>query len=335
METSGYVSQLKEPIKRALSRWLASALMLKIVTYADLVRFLGVKELVTSISPEVRGMVFCACNGGGIPERASKVDAHSIAITISSMLRDQLVNEELVCQEISIDHMVEVLENSKLYALVFGEGETRPWKNGEDTSKKFVAAVHTALHEEAVLSPDDYVRLLENKLVHEQTPTELLVLGQLEATRLHRAGKTFSGADFIEVYAPDALVGYVALTDLQPAVEEVAKQHGWVADVTPIDKEAAPDAAEAQSESETGADSGIPVEALDSLPPPSNEEPEISISGSNSSPPVEAGDVEDDLDALELEVDGLEDDSRSHSDSNPPPLGNKRRREKKHAAERG
>lgn len=314
-------SSLKEAIQRALSRWLASAFMLEIISHADLVKHFGIKKLITSLSPEVRGRVHCACSGGGDPARIAKVDPDGVAVMISSMLHGGVVDEKLICQEVSTDHMVEVLPNEQLYELAFGRSGEHPWKNGDAASKKFMSACHVALHEEQVLAPDDYVRLLENKIVHEGTPIELLVLGQLEAVRLHREGKTFAGADFIGIYAPDALVGYVELTDLYPAIEAVAKRHGWVAD------------APAEPEGSTG----IPTEALDSVPPPQrnetetgperaeeNGDPEISVTGPASVPPdVEIEDVEtDDLEELEPPAAAV----GSDVSSSPPPIGKRRRR---------
>jgi hypothetical protein len=313
MDTPVFSSSLKEAIQRALSGWLYAALKLEIRSYTDLVKCFGVKELITSLSPEVRGKVFCACNGGGDAARAAKIDAESVALMISSMLKDVIVDEAIICREVSTDHMVEVLPNEQLYALVFGAKDgDRPWDKDREACKKFMAASHAIIHAERVLEPDEYVSILEEKIVHEQTPTELLVLGQLEATRLHRAGKTFSGAHFIEVYAPDALVGYVALTDLHPAVEAVAKQHGWIAD---------------EAKSVTG---GLPPEALDSTPPTApatkgedSDEPELSVSGPISDPPdALLADVEaDDLEELE----SSDEENAAGSPSSPPPLGRKKK----------
>lgn len=287
-----YVSQLKDAALRTLSAWLHYALAHELIRHADLIRHFGVKELITKLSPEIRGQVFCACHGGGDPVRAAKVDAQSIAIMVSAMLKDRLIDESLICQAISTDHLVEVLPAAGIYRLVDGdEREGHPWLTGgtEENRKRFMAAAHAVIHEQAVLSPDDYVRLLESKLVHEQTPTELLVIGQLEATKLHREGKTFSGADFIKVYAPEQITTYVKLEDLFGALWAVATNNHWTATTT---------------EAEPKSESGIPADALDSIPPvatkPVDDEPEISITDPKSGPPTASAD--DDHQLLELDV---------------------------------
>lgn len=338
MDQPVFASNLKEAIQRALSSWLASAFMLEIISYADLVKCFGVKELITSLSPDVRGKVFCACNGGGDAARAAKIDAESVALMVSSMLKDVIVDEALICKEISTDHMVEVLPNDKLYSLIFGgAGKTRPWDGDGPACKRFMAAAHDVIHTECLLddknakgevvvtTPENYIKELGiEKIVHEKTPTELLVLGQLEAVRLHREGKTFAGTDFIGIYAPEQIVGYVALTDLFSAIEAVAKRHGWI---------------KADEGVEANAGTGIPTEALDSIPPEASEanasdedaEPEISVSGSASAP--------SDMEFVEVETDDLEELDSSDEDgasdgasdaSSPPPLG-KRRRDRRHA----
>ncbi|MCR4256605.1 MAG: hypothetical protein NUW08_02765 [Candidatus Uhrbacteria bacterium] len=309
-----FASNLKEAIQRALSSWLASAFMLEIISYADLVKCFGVKELITSLSPDVRGKVFCACNGGGEATRAAKIDGQSVALMISSMLKDVIVDEAVICKEISTDHMVEALPNERLYALVFGDTDgPRPWDGDRPACKKFIAAAHTTLHAERVLEPDEYVALLENKLIGEHTPIDLLVFGQLEATRLHREGKTYSGADFIQVYAPEAVVAYVALADLFPAIEAVARRHGWIKDPN-----------------ET-----LDAVALADLFPAieGGDEPELSVLGPASGPP--------DMDLMDVEADELEElessDETSELDtsSTPPSLGGKRKKDRRDADSRG
>lgn len=339
MDQTVFSSDLKEAIQRALSRWLASAFMLEIITYADLVKHYGIMELITSLSPEVRGKVHCACSGGGDPARIAKVDPESVAVMISSMLKGHVVDEKLICKEITTDHMVEVLANDRLYALVFGrKDEARPWNNSaSDACATFMSRAHQIIHAERVLEPDEYVSILEEQLVHEKTPAGLLVAGQRDAIALHRDGKTFSGERFIEIYTPEAIVQYVELEKLFPAIEAVAKRHGWVKN---DESEKAPENPDASSTENAG--SGLPREALDSIPPAASDtkapdedgEPEISVSGLTSVPPADGADADDDG----IVVDELVDDEldRAYADaggpvgsSSPPPLGKRRRQ--KHA----
>lgn len=318
MDNPVFSSNLQAAIQRVLSGCLHSALTFEIRSYADLVKRFGVKKLITSLSPDVRGKVFCVCNGGGDAARAAKIDAESVALMVSSMLKDMIVDEALICEQISTDHMVEVLPNDKLYALVFGDADgPRPWDGDRPECKRFMAAAHKIIHAECVLEPDEYVSILEEKIVHEKTPAGLLVAGQRDAVALHRDGKTFSGEDFVKIYTPEQIVDYVALTELFPAIEAVARRHGWVKD--PV-----------ETVSDVG---GLPREVLDSDPPGAFEaksedgdEPEISVSGPASvSPDAEIEDVEaDDLE----ELDSSDEDGAStgaFDASSPPPLGKRRR----------
>lgn len=286
-------SELTEPIQRWLSSCTSSAFKHNRVSAKALVQHFGIQSLIIALSAKVRGLVFCACNGGGEPERAAKIDAESVALLLSSMLKSGIVNEMLILKEISFDHMVEVLPNEKLYALVFGNEEKRLWENGNAGSKAFMAEALEVLLEEALLSPETYVSTLkEEMLIHTETPPELLIAAQRLALAMNREDKRFTDANLIGIYTPEKLVEYVELTDLFPAIEAVARAEGWI---------------EAKAEEPTHeiAATGIPSEALDSvLPDPIEEDdgPEIEIGATNSDS-LSADDA-----AMVLEVENLEEE---------------------------
>jgi hypothetical protein len=342
MEKAKFTSKLTEAAMRALSAWLFYAFKFEIRTPKDLVDHFGIKTLITSLSPEVRGEVFSICTGAD-PKIAAQIDAESVAVMVASMLRSKQVDEEKICKPIPSDHMVEVLDSIWLFGLVFGDQERRPWLEGglaaSQARKRFMAAVHDVIHDERLLEPDEYVSVLETKLVHDGTPPHLLVAAVAKATELHREGKPFSGEHFIKIYTPEEVVGYVDLPDLFLAVEAVAKRQGWIDDLRPIDNlvKGAPN----ETVITEGAPPGLPLEALDSYPPDApeapgeeeNRDPEITV-GAPASVPPEAELDEDVSDGEFEELELPDDDSESagvRRAASPPPLGGKDKKKRRGA----
>lgn len=227
METQkdGFDSTLKESVQRGQSRMLNSAFRNKIKTNAELIKDVGIVVLIKSISAEVRGRVFVACNGGGDAVRASKMDEDIVAMTIESMLTSDppLVTPDDVCREISTDHLVEKLPRKELYRFMFGQPVT---------SKPFMAEVLRIILEERLLgdrTASSYLRAIgDDKIIHENTPTHLLVLGQQSMLVQNRNGTVFTDDDLVVVYTPGDLVEYVELSDLFGAVQAVAELNGWI-----------------------------------------------------------------------------------------------------------
>jgi hypothetical protein len=274
-----FKSGLPKPIQRAMSDWLRFAIGGKIITHADLIAHFGIAKVITSLSAEVRGLVLCKCNGGGDPVRAAKMKAEIVASTIASMLEDKLVSAEDICQEISTDHMVEVLSSQELYRLVFGKpGEKKRWLHegkAKPASKAFMVAVHRVLQAESLLgdkTATEYVKALgEEKFIHDKTPPRLLVECQRQMLARNRDGKLFTDDDLLKVYAPNELIQYVDLVDLFKAVEAVAVLNTWVEEPKPAEppSPAAPPQPVVNPDDEEKRKTG--------RPPPDDSEPDLEI----------------------------------------------------------
>ena len=281
-----FKSELGKPIERALSGWLFFAIRHKIISYAALVAHFGVEKLITSLGPAVRGKVYCVCNGGGDTERAARIDAVAVALTIATMLKSKIVSEEDICQEVSTDHMVEVLPSGELFTLIFGQsGAPRAWLN-DDTEA--VAAALEVLCREKLLNASAYVHILgEDTFIHAETPVELLVKGQRNALAKSRDGEVFTYEDLLDVYTPSVPVNYVPLPNLFPPFEAVFRENGWVL----------------EGEEAGSSSDGIPAEALDSILPEAFDEgddPEIEIGATG-------GDLPTANDADVLDMDNFDD----------------------------
>lgn len=213
----------RQSVQIGLSRMLKSAFTGKINTHDELIKHFGITEVIEKLSPQVRGKVLVTCNGGGDPERASKMNAAIVASTIASMLEDKLVTADDICKEISTDHMVEVLPHRELYRFLFDK---------LFSDKKFMQEILEIILQERLLgdsTASNFMKAVgDDHVIHEGTPPILLALCQLEMLKLNRDGKTFTDGDLLQIYTPEALVEYVAPLHLFAAVEAVAKLNDWL-----------------------------------------------------------------------------------------------------------
>jgi hypothetical protein len=222
-QNSGSNSTLGQPVQRGLSRMLASAFAGKINTYEDFIKHFGIVDVIKALSAKVRGKVLVTCNGGGDPERASKMNADIVASTIASMLEDKLVTPDDICTEISTDHMVEVLSHQGLYRFLFGK---------LFSDKTFMKEVLEIILEERLLGDNTASSFMhavgDDKVIDEgTTPPDLLAKCQLAMIARNREGGVFTDEDLLRFYTPKALVQYVVPHHLFAAVEAVAELNGW------------------------------------------------------------------------------------------------------------
>ncbi len=214
----------KYEVQRGLSRMLSSAFTGQINTYADFIKHFGIVEVIKALSPKVRGKVFVTCNGGGDPERASKMNPDIVAMTIESMLLENaLVTPDDICKEISTEHMVEVLPHQELYRFLFGK---------MFSDKTFMQEVLEIILQERMLGENTASNFMkavgdDNVINESLTPALLLARCQLEMIKLNREGKLFTDEDLLQVYHPKALVQYVVPQHLFAVVEAVAELNAW------------------------------------------------------------------------------------------------------------
>lgn len=213
----------RNSVQIGLSRMLQSAFAGKINTYEEFISHFGILEVIKKLSPRVRGKVLVACNGGGDPERASKMNADIVASTVASMLEDKLVTPDDICKEISTEHMVEVLPHQGLYRFLFGK---------MFSDKTFIKEILEIILQERLLGESTASSFMQavgdDHVINESTPPILLALCQLEMLKLNREGKTFTDDDLLQIYTPKALVEYVAPAHLFAAVEAVARLNDWL-----------------------------------------------------------------------------------------------------------
>lgn len=227
----GFASALPEAAQRAMSKWLHNAFLGGIRSKTDFIDHFGVEHVITHLSPEVRGKVLCACNGGGDIAKASKIKPERVAALIASMLEQGLVTADDICADISTDHMVEKFPNDELYALLYGYADEPSWVQQEPDNlmkKAFLASADAAIRAEGLLPADVYVKTMgEEAILNANTPNDLLASLVQKALEMGRKGQPFTDEHLRAVCTSERLIDYNTTPTLFRPCEAVAKANDW------------------------------------------------------------------------------------------------------------